>query len=132
MNKFKKNVIQFIPKIDKNSTCNIEQFIKKAKSSAAFGNLDWDAACWNITDSQVKDRGHKQREYNLWFTQQGENRSRQVGQPFVEPFASFAKALIRLRHECGNQTGGNHMLVIIALRYLYIELQKLKYEVSID
>lgn len=130
MNKLRQKVIQFIPKVDKSSAHNVELFIKKAKSSAAFGKVDWDATCWNITDSQAKDSGHKQREYNLWFTQKEPNKiKRQLGQPFVEPFASFAKSLIRLRHEHGNQTAGNHMLVVIALRYLYIELETLNYNV---
>src|SRR5579863_9887468 len=109
----------------KSALDNMNAFIAAAKLCSAFGKINWNKECWNITDSQIKDRGHKQREYNLWFTQHqdGIKNAKNVGLAFSEPFASFAKALIRLRHEFNNQTCGNHMMVIQAMRYLYDELK---------
>lgn len=106
---------------------NMELFIEKGKLCGAFGNISWESHCWNITSSQVKDRGHKQREYNLWFTQHGIKIPKKIGQPLSEKFENFVKALIKLRHESGNQTGGNHMVVINAMRYLYEELEHENY-----
>ena len=89
--------IRFISKLEKNSESNMKLFIRKAKSCSAFGGVKWSDPCWNITDNQIKDRGHKQREYNLWFTQHGTKKPKIMGQFFSEPFSSFAKALIRLQ-----------------------------------
>gem|GEM_PF-1490104 len=119
------NTISIVMLPQKSAVDNMNAFITAAKSCAAFGQITWGAECWNITDSQTKDRGHKQREYNLWFTQHqdGVRSSRTPGLAFIEPFASFVKALIRLRHEFNNQTCGNHMIIIQAMRYLYDELK---------
>jgi hypothetical protein len=117
----KNNIIRFIPVLEKQAEKNLEHLITKAKSSKGFGDIRWEEITWTITESQATDRGHKQRQYRLWFTQHGEN-SRNLGDPFEEPFSSFAKALIRLRHEIGGQSCSNHMTTVRALRYLYKEL----------
>lgn len=118
----KNSIIRFIPALEKQAEKNLESLIAKAKSSKAFGDIRWEDTAWTITESQATDRGHKQRQYRLWFTQHGKN-SKNLGDPFEEPFASFVKGLIRLRHEIGGQSCSNHMTTVRALRYLYSELQ---------
>lgn len=120
-NKNQNKIIRFIPALEKQAEKNVENIIAKAKSSKAFGDISWNESSWTITQSQATDRGHKQRQYRLWFTQHGKN-SRNLGNSFEEPFASFIKALIRLRHEIGGQSCSNHMNTIRAFRYLYNEL----------
>ncbi|MDF2690821.1 MAG: uncharacterized protein K0S29_676 [Gammaproteobacteria bacterium] len=115
-------VIRFVASIEKQAERNLEQLIIKAKASGAFGEIDWNQHCWDISLSQPKDRGHKQLTYRLWFTQHGTNNN-VLGEPFYEPFASFAKALVRLRHEVRGQSCANHMTFIRALRYIYNEIQ---------
>src|SRR5438876_11151344 len=96
-------IIRFISSIEKNAEENMKKLIQKAKSSNAFGNIPWDETGWNITESQTKNRGHQQREYWVRFTQHAQNKMK-LGEPFQEPFASFSKAFIRLRHEIGAQS----------------------------
>lgn len=110
----KNNIIRFIPILEKQAEKNLESLVAKAKLSKAFGDIQWEDTVWIITESQAKDRGHKQRQYRLWFTQHGEN-SKNLGDPFEEPFASFIKGLIRLRHEIGGQSCSNHMTTVRAL-----------------
>jgi len=122
----KNNIIRFVPGLEKQAKKNLEHLIAKAKSSKVFGDIHWEETAWTVTESQATDRGHKQRQYRLWFTQHGKN-SRNLGKPFDEPFASFTKALIRLRHEIGGQSCSNHMTTVRALRYLYNQLSEYKH-----
>ncbi|MFN4350537.1 MAG: hypothetical protein ACK4F6_07010 [Hylemonella sp.] len=123
--------VRYLDVLSDNSEINVEALVQRGKMSAAFGNVDWDAPSWNVSDSE-QQRGHKQRQLLLHFTQH--RRDEQVGTKLGHPFenqsafADLVKAIIRLRREIGGQVVQNQNEVIIAFRYLYDELRELDHD----
>jgi hypothetical protein len=117
--------VRFLAAIDDNCDLNALALIQKAKASATFGNINWDASEWNLSAYQTQ-RSHKQREPKLIFTAhlRGHGMGSRTGEPFHNEsrFADLVKATIRLRAEIGGQGVNNQQELIIAFRYVYDEL----------
>lgn len=117
--------VRFLSVIDDNCELNAVALIEKAKASATFGAIDWEAYEWNLAASQSQ-RSHKQRDPKLIFTEhlRGFGAGSRTGEPFSNEsrFADLVKATIRLRAEIGGQGANNHQEVIIGFRYIYDEL----------
>lgn len=125
--------VRFLNAIDDNCDLNSLALIDQAKRSAAFGQIDWDSAVWNVTDSEAQ-RGHKQRKVNLCFTQhlREKRTGSRTGDPFTNSarFADLVKAIIRRRKEIGGQCASNQSELIIAFRYLHDELQDCEFDLT--
>lgn len=117
--------VRFLAVIDDNCELNALALIEKAKASATFGNINWDASEWNPSAYQTQ-RSHKQRDPKLIFTAhlRGHGMGSRTGEPFQNEsrFADLVKATIRLRAEIGGQGVNNQQELIIAFRYVYDEL----------
>ena len=125
--------VRFLSVLADNCMLNAAAMIERAKESAAFGSVTWDEASWNVSASETQ-RGHKQRDANLHFTQHraGHEKGRTVGAPFCNQngFSDLVKAIIRLRREIGGQNATNQSEVLIAFRYLYGELEPVGYDLQ--
>jgi hypothetical protein len=125
--------VRFLDVIEDNCELNSLALIDQAKRSAAFGQIDWDDAIWQVTDSEAQ-RGHKQRNSNLCFTQHRREKrtDSRTGDPFTNSarFADLAKAIIRKRKEVGGQCASNQGELIIAFRYLHEELQDCDFDLT--
>jgi hypothetical protein len=95
----------------------LSQLIEEAKASATYPGIDWDNFRWSLTVF-CTDRAHDKRELNLYFTRRRQDRSAPYV-PFEQPFADFAKALVR--SQASERDAGFKDLkhLITALRFLY-------------
>ena len=102
---------------------NLEAFAARARDGvAAFGpGLDFDAPSWDVTGSHVTRNSSAHQTARLYFTthEGGTSKGMDGREPFREPFASFIKAMVRLREEGGHVSANIHSVTIRASRYLY-------------
>jgi hypothetical protein len=109
---------------------NLKAFIVRAKRSAAFGPLDWDAPVWKVkvVKSRRASAGRGDNPELHFKTRKRGERGVDDAKPFREPFASFAKALIRLREEASPAHVESHRVTIRACRYLHETLAPQGYD----
>jgi hypothetical protein len=102
---------------------NLANFVRRAKHSvAAFGHdLPFDDPVWDVTSSQIRRVSAAHKNAALYFTTHagGENPNMNGRTPLAEPFASFLKAMVRIREENGHVDAQVHATLIRAGRYLY-------------
>ena len=102
---------------------NLEAFVARARDGvAAFGpGLDFDAPSWDVTGSHVSRGSSGHQTARLFFTthEGGTSKGMDGREPLREPFASFVKAMVRLREESGHVNANIHRVTIRASRYLY-------------
>lgn len=95
---------------------NFAAFIAKGKSLAHCKDIDWDSNVWSIGrdvgDLLTRHRG-------IHFRSHGSGKRKKDGEPFAEPFNSFAKAIFALLMETSNHTIGTLQEFIKQLRCLY-------------
>ena len=103
---------------------NLTAFISTSKTANPFGKVRWNSILWEVAKKGRASDGR--RNEKLWFSSSFVPKTTlNNATPFVEPFASFTKAVIchrEIRHVKGLATI-DHMVMIRALRYLYISLQ---------
>jgi len=102
---------------------NLESMVAKARNDVvAFGaDLPFDEMCWDLTAYARRRSSSQVRRDILYFTthEGGTAKSLSGRTPMLEPFASFLKAVVRLRYEA-NPTVPNVLSVLIrAARYLH-------------
>lgn len=102
----------------------IESAIKLHQPMFDYG-VKWEDYTWNIrgfeSTTRLRDVTH---DANIIFTQSnGLKPQQKVAKedevPFIEPFASFAKAFITHSHKIKPKTHDSHMVTMRALRYIY-------------
>lgn len=117
--------VRYLSVIDDNCELNALALIEKAKASATFRSIKWDAPIWDLPESEG-GRSHKGRDPKLHFTvhRVAFGSGSRTGEPFGNEsrFADLVKAIIRVRAEIGGQGANNHEEVIIAFRYIYDQL----------
>jgi integrase len=102
---------------------NLERFIAKARNEvAAFGpDLDFDAPFWDVTPSARKRFSASSQKLFLYFTthEGGSSKSMAGRTPLTDPFASFVKAIVRIRYEANPKKPDILTVLIRAARYLH-------------
>lgn len=126
--------VRYLSIVHDNCYLNTEDFIKRGKQSAVYGQIDFDAPTWNVTDSKHQ-RSHKQRDNYLNFTahKTEQDIGQRLGSVFNNDaqFSDTVKAFIRLRAEIGGQSPNNQGEMIIAFRYLYDSLKNDDYDLKL-
>lgn len=97
------------------------ELIELYQSSQPFGEIDWSASCWNVSDAlQQKMKGYRPRKRALVnFTCHREDGQR-IGVPFPgqDDLADVIKAFVCRQHVLNPVTAMRHMVYIRAWRYL--------------
>jgi hypothetical protein len=95
----------------------LRAIIEQAKELRTYPGINWDDPAWDITEYE-NSRAHRKSRFTLYFTRQREQRS-EARVPFAQPFADFAKAIVRMRasHRDIKYSGQERMTS--ALRVLY-------------
>ncbi|QQX84792.1 integrase [Cupriavidus necator] len=107
-----------------------ERLIAAAKASSPFGDVEWDAAVWDVSVAyQHRTRGYKARALRLPFTQH-RRRGWGVGDPIPAPFSDVIKALVCVRHQKRGQSAGSHSVFIRAARYVFEATRKAGHDVG--
>lgn len=99
---------------------NGKQLIGKAKALMPFGDVEWDAALWDVSAAyEHRTRGYKAnaRGLRLPFTQHREA-AKGVGDPLPGGFGDVVKALVCMRHQRRGQSMASHSVFIRATRYI--------------
>lgn len=127
-NKRRSQSVISLLEVTDNKEENLKLYIEAAKQihGAMFNyGVHWNNSCWNIrgfeSTTRLRDVTHNA---NILFTQANglcPKRKTTKGneKPFLEPFASFAKAYITHSHKVSPKSHDTHMVSIRALRYLY-------------
>ena len=110
---------------------NLRSFVHRARNELRpYGEINWDAAVWDVSAFQ-KRRGSQGRSlYRLAFTRLDGSRSRLLDgkDPFDPPFADFAKAVIVHRQEQKPSSASHQYGIVRALRYLYEQLNDIAHD----
>lgn len=95
----------------------LKEIIEQAKQLRTYPGVNWGDPAWDITEYE-NSRAHRKSRFTLYFTRQHEQRS-EARDPFAQPFADFAKAIVRMRasHRDIKYSGQERMTG--ALRVLY-------------
>jgi len=72
----------------------LTSIIEEAKNLNTYPGIAWDSFCWDLTEFDV-NRAHDKRRLNVYFTRLRDRAAPYV--PYKQPFADFAKAIIRMR-----------------------------------
>jgi hypothetical protein len=95
----------------------LRAIIEQAKELQTYPGINWDDPAWDITESE-NSRAHRKSRFTLYFTRYREQRS-EPRVPFMQPFADFAKAIVRMRaSQRGVKYSGQERMTS-ALRVLY-------------
>jgi hypothetical protein len=107
----------------RDARANLERMIAKARNDVvAFGaDLAFDEMCWDVTAYARRRLSSGVRRDILYFTthEGGTAKSLSGRMPMAEPFASFLKAVVRLRYDANPTTPGVLNVLIRAARYLH-------------
>lgn len=105
----------------RDAAANLEAMVARARDEiGAFGaDLAFDTPVWSLPSGYRASAS--QRWVNLYFsTHDGGTSKDMTGRtPLAEPFASFLKAVVRLREEAKPKRAQNHGVMVRAGRYLH-------------
>jgi hypothetical protein len=94
----------------------LRHVIEDAKSLHTYPSIRWDDFYWDLTEIEPK-RAHDKRRLNIYFTRRRGRSDRYV--PYEQPFADFAKAIIRTRASERNVGWKFQKNMTMAQQYLY-------------
>jgi len=95
----------------------VGRIVEASKQLNTYPGIPWDQFCWDITP-YIHSRAHEKRRFNLYFTRHRKNRLEPFI-PFAQPFADFAKAIIRTRASVRGVGYKFQKQMITAQRFLY-------------
>ncbi len=95
----------------------LKEIIEQAKELRTYPGVNWDDPAWDITECE-NSRAHRKSRFTLYFTRQREQR-REAREPFAQPFADFAKAIVRMRVSRRDIKYSGQERMTGALRVLY-------------
>lgn len=99
--------------------------IRAAKTLSTYPDISWDSTRWKILQNDSNRRAHNRDLRDLVFTRR-RRRLIDPAVPFAPPYDGFAKAIIRTRASlCGLSTTSQQTM-ILALRFLYEPLHRLR------
>ena len=113
---------------ERNARAALEECIHQARyDCAAFGTeLDFDNPMWDVTETCPRPTNKSASKSRFYFTthEGGTSKSMKGRVPLAEPFASFIKAIIRLKQDGSPQTADPLMRIVNASRDLAEGLQE--------
>ncbi|MFD2262592.1 hypothetical protein ACFSM5_06810 [Lacibacterium aquatile] len=117
---------------DRDASTNLARYINRARHEVkAFGSdLDFDAPVWDVTKDAIARVSSGKSTWKLYFsTHEGGTSQSMAGRtPMSEPFASFVKAIVRIRQEAKPKAPENHNALIRSSRYLHDTLADQGYD----
>jgi len=119
-------MVTTIPECETPEQSRLRQTVDEAKALSTYPDITWDECRWDITRFG-KPLPHEKRSLNLYFAPHspaGPKKSSRKNISYEQPFADFAKAIIRTRASERGLTFNGHTHVMIALRYLYDALRQ--------
>ena len=96
--------------------------VEEAKRLGTYPDVSWDDYAWDVNKYEKPLAHQKHRSAFLYFTARRKT-VRDPHVPYGQPYADFAKALIRTRASERGLSRSGHTHTMIALRYLYAALQ---------
>lgn len=109
---------------------NLDAMVSKARGVAAFGPVNFDEAMWQV--SLIKSKRASSARANvskLYFTDAKAGARELEGRtPLREPFASFLKAVVRLREDASPKHLDDHAALIRAGRFLHDQMEDLGFD----
>jgi hypothetical protein len=94
----------------------LRHIIEDAKNLSTYSSISWDDFYWDLTETEIK-RAHDKRRLNVYFTRLRTKPNPYV--PYEQPFADFAKAIIRTRASERNVGWQFQRNMATAQQYLY-------------
>lgn len=120
----KSNLVQFVPKLEKDRQLNLESLIRKAKQLdlEGFNKSEWDQPLWTITAGRLmKIPGKNVLKVTINF-----NYSPKLGGgPLKGAWSDITKALFVLRFHRDHQSAPNQRNFITTLGYIAYEMDRL-------
>jgi hypothetical protein len=101
----------------------LKRIVAEAKALGTYSAINWDDFIWDVAKYEKPYAHLKIRRLALHFSARRKD-SAQSPEPYEQPFADFAKAIIRTRASERNLSFDGHTHVMIALRYLYDALRQ--------
>lgn len=100
----------------------LDLIIIEAKDLLTYPGINWEDCSWDIT-AYEKPKAHRKKPDRLYFTIRRNSRS-DAHVSYEQPFADFAKAIVRVRASDRGLSFHGHTHMIIAQRYLYDALRQ--------
>lgn len=109
---------------------NLDAFVARARDCSSFGAVRFDDPMWEVTLTKTKRASSARAGVNrLYFTEVlAGGRGEQGRVPLSEPFASFLKAVVRLREDKGSKHLDDHAGMIAAGRLLHAQMAEIGYD----
>lgn len=109
---------------------NLVAFVARARACTSFGAVRFDDAMWEVALTKAKRASSARAGVSrLYFTEAlAGGRGEQGRVPLSEPFASFLKAVVRLREEDGSKHLDDHAGLIAAGRFLHGQMAEIDYD----
>lgn len=96
--------------------------VEEAKNLGTYPGINWEDSKWDLRHSENPLAHRKRHSANLYFTARRQTKS-DPHIPYEQPYADFAKALVRTRASDRGLSYAGQTHTMIALRYLYDALQ---------
>lgn len=109
---------------------NLDAFVARARDCSSFGDVRFDDQMWVVDLTKAKRASSARAGVNrLYFTEVlAGGRGEQGRIPLSEPFASFLKAVVRLREDNGAKHLDDHAGLIAAGRFLHGQMAEIDYD----
>ncbi|MGX9982573.1 hypothetical protein [Methylobacterium fujisawaense] len=109
---------------------NLDAFVARARACSGFGAIRFDDPMWAVTLTKAKRASSARARVNrLYFTEAlAGGRGEQGRVALSQPFASFLKAVVRLREDDGSKHLDDHAGLIAAGRYLHAQMAEIDYD----
>lgn len=114
----------------RDAAANFDDFVARGRRSKAFGDLDFDAAVWEVTlTKQKRASSARAGVKTLYFTHaKAGARGEQGREPLRAPFADFVKAAVRLREQDGAKFLDDHAGFVRAARFVERTMEQIEYD----
>lgn len=109
-------------KSDTAEQLRLRAVVEDAKNLGTYPDINWEDSSWNLHKSENRLAHRKRHSAILYFTARRETKS-DPHIPYKQPYADFAKAVVRTRASDRGITYTGQTHTMIALRYLYDALQ---------
>ena len=100
----------------------LRAIVEDAKRLGTYPHINWETPSWDLHKSENRLAHRKRHSAILYFTARRETKS-DPHIPYEQPYADFAKAMVRTRASDRGLTYAGHTHIMLALRYLYDALQ---------
>lgn len=109
-------------KYDTAEQLRLRAVVEEAKNLGTYPDINWEDSSWDVRNFENPLAHRKRRSAILYFTARRTTKSASHI-PYEQPYADFAKAIVRTRASDRGLTHSGQTHIMIALRYLYDALQ---------